>query len=155
MAGQKPRIKAYFGSDVPPEYKDAVELLIKEIIFEQTGHELDIEVSEEILGPDMAGMQIPPRNRIRPMLAVLLLIFETFGLASLITEEVERRTIQALLVTPVSIQGFFVSKGITGISLAFVQAVLFMGVTGGLNNHPLIVIVTLLLGSIMVTGIGF
>ena len=155
MAGGKPKVTAYFASDVPLEYKDAIELLIKELIYERTGQELDIEVKEEILGPDMLGMQIPPRDRIRPMLAVLLLIFETFGLATLVSEEVERRTIQALLVTPVSINGFFVSKGITGVSLAFIQAILFMGVTGGMNNQPLTIITTLLLGAIMVTGIGF
>jgi len=155
MAGGKPKVTAYFTSDVPLEYKDAIELLIKELIYERTGQELDIAVKEEILGPDMLGMQIPPRDRIRPMLAVLLLIFETFGLASLVTEEVERRTIQALLVTPVSITGFFISKGITGVSLAFIQAVLFMGVTGGMNNQPLIIITTLFLGAVMVTGIGF
>ncbi|MFC2070513.1 ABC transporter permease [Chloroflexota bacterium] len=155
ISGQKPKIKAYFASDVPPEYKAVVELLIRELIYKQTGHELPIDISEEILGPDMIGMQIPPRDRMRPMLAVMLLIFETFGLASLITEEVERRTIQALLVTPVSIKGFFISKGITGVSLAFIQATLFMGITGGMGQQPLIIITTLLLGAVMVTGIGF
>ncbi len=155
MSGQKPRIKVYFASDVPREYMDAIELLIRELAYEQLGQELDIEVSEEILGPDMMGMQIPPRDRMRPMLAVLLLIFETFGLASLIAEEVEHRTLQALLVTPVSVKGFFVAKGITGVSLAFVQTALFMGITGGMNQQPLIIITTLLLGAVLVTGIGF
>jgi ABC-2 type transport system permease protein len=155
ISGQKPKIKVYFASDVPQEYKDAIELLIRELAYEQTGQELAIEVSEEILGPDMMGMQIPPRDRMRPMLAVLLLIFETFGLASLISEEVERRTIQALLVTPVTIKGFFVAKGITGISMAFIQAALFMAIAGGMNQQPLIIVTTLLLGAILVTGIGF
>ncbi len=155
LSGDILKVKAYFSSDIPVEYKDAVELIIKELVFERTGQELDIETKEEILGPDMMGMQIPPRDRMRPMLAVLLLIFETFGMATLVTEEIEHRTLQALLVTPLSIKGFFVSKGLTGISLAFIQVLLFMGITGGLNHQPLIIITTLFLGAVMVTGIGF
>jgi ABC-2 type transport system permease protein len=85
----------------------------------------------------------------------MLLIFETYGLANLIAEEFERHTIEALLVTPVSINGFFISKGITGVSLAFIQAALFMAIVGGMNHEPLIVIITLLLGAVMVTGVGF
>jgi len=155
ISGQKPKISLYFAPDVPQETKDAVEFIIRELVYQQTGQPLTIEVSEEILGPDMMGMQIPPRDRIRPLLAVMLLIFETYGLANLIAEEVERRTIQALLVTPVSVKGFFISKGITGISLAFGQAALFMAIVGGMNQQPLIIIVTLLLGAVLVTGIGF
>ena len=155
ISGQKPEISLYFSPDVPQETKDAVEFIIRELVYQQTGQPLTVEVSEEILGPDMMGMQIPPRDRIRPLLAVMLLIFETYGLANLIAEEVERGTIQALLVTPVSVRGFFISKGITGISLAFGQAALFMAIVGGMNQQPLIIIVTLLLGAVLVTGIGF
>ena len=155
ITGEKPRLTVYFASDVPDEIKDAVEFLIKELVYQQAGQSLAIEISEEILGPDMLGMQIPPRDRIRPLLAVMLLIFETWGLASLITEEVERRTLQALLVTPVSVRNFFIAKGITGIGLAFGQAALFIAIVGGMNQQPVIIITTLLLGAIMVTGIGF
>ncbi len=154
-SGQRPRIYLYFASDIPQENKDAVEFIIRELVYQQAGQPLTIEVSEEILGPDMMGMQIPPRDRIRPLLAIILLIFETYGLASLISEEVERHTFQALLVTPVTVRGFFVSKGITGISLAFGQAALFMAIVGGMNQQPLIIIATLLLGAVLVTGIGF
>jgi ABC-2 type transport system permease protein len=155
LSGQKPSISVYFASDVPEETKDAIIALIQEAAYQLSGQPMTVEISEEILGPDMMGMQIPPRDRIRPLLAVMLLIFETYGLANLIAEEVERHTIQALLVTPVTVSGFFISKGITGVSLAFIQAALFMAIVGGMNHKPLIIITTLLLGAIMVTGIGF
>jgi ABC-2 type transport system permease protein len=155
LSGQKPSISVYFASDVPEETKDAIIALIQEAAYQLSGQPMTVEISEEILGSDMMGMQIPPRDRIRPLLAVMLLIFETYGLANLIAEEVERHTIQALLVTPVTVSGFFISKGITGVSLAFIQAALFMAIVGGMNHKPLIIITTLLLGAIMVTGIGF
>jgi len=155
ISGQKPIISVYFASDVPEEMKGAVVALIRELAYQQTGQALTIEVSEEILGTDMAGMQIPPRDRMRPLFAILLIMTETFGLANLISEEVERRTINALLVTPVSVKDLFAAKGITGVSLAFVQAVLFMVIVGGMSRQPLIILVVLLLGAVLVTGIGF
>jgi len=155
ISEQKPRISVYFASDVPEEIKDAVGVLIRELAYQQTGQALTIEVSEEILGPDMLGMQIPPRDRMRPLFAILLIMTETFGLANLISEEVERRTINALLVTPVSVKDLFAAKGIMGVSLAFVQAALFMVIVGGMSRQPLIILAALLLGAVLVTGIGF
>jgi len=155
MSGQKPKISAYFAADVPGEIRDAVGVIIRELAYQQTGQELAIEISEEVLGPDMLGMQIPPRDRMRPILVVALLIFETLGLANLISEEVERRTVQALLVTPMTVKDLFVAKGTTGLILAFVQALFFMAVVGGLNQQPWLVFVALLLGAVLVTGAGF
>lgn len=155
ISGQKPKISVYFTPDVPEEIKDAVGVLINELAYQQTRQALTIEITEEILGPDLAGMQIPPRDRMRPLFAVMLIMMETFGMANLISEEVERRTIDALLVTPVSIKELFFAKGITGVSLAFVQAVLFMAIIGGLSRQPLIILTALLLGAGLVTGASF
>ncbi|MCK4368524.1 MAG: ABC transporter permease [Dehalococcoidales bacterium] len=155
QSGQKPKIILYFTPDAPEEIKDAVEVLIKELAYLQTGQTLAIDISEEILGPDMVGMPIPPRDRLRPLLAILIIMMEMLGLANLISEEVERRTVHALLVTPMTVIDLFVAKGITGVGLAFVQAVLFMSIVGGMSRQPLIILVALLLGAVLVTGVGF
>lgn len=155
QTGQKPKIILYFTPDAPQEIKDSVEVLIRELAYLQAGQTLAIDVSEEILGPDMVGMAIPPRDRLRPLLAIFIIMMEMLGLANLVSEEVERRTAHALLVTPVSVIDLFVSKGIVGVGLAFVQAVLFMGIVGGMSGQPLIILVALLLGAVLVTGVGF
>lgn len=154
-SGQKPKIILYFTPDAPQEIKDAVEVLIRELAYIQTGQPLAVEMSEEILGPDMMGVQIPPRDRLRPLLAIFIIMMEMLGLANLISEEVERRTAHALLVTPMTVIDLFVAKGITGVGLAFVQAVLFMSIVGGMGGQPLIILVALLLGAVLVTGVGF
>jgi ABC-2 type transport system permease protein len=155
-SGQKPQIDLYFASDTPEEAKEAMSSLLREMVYAQTGQPLNVEFATQVLpGPDMAGKQIPPRDRLRPLFAVLLIVFETYGLATLMTEEIEHRTIQALLVTPVSVKDLFAAKGITGITLAFGQGALFMVLVGGLNQQPVIVILALLLAALLVTGIGF
>ena len=153
--GEKPLVKLYFLSDLSSELKSAVELMLNEITFIQTGNPLSIEVKEEVLGHDMVGKQIPPRKLIIPLFAFFLILTETWGLANLIAEEIEKRTIQALLVTPVTIRDIFIAKGITGTALAFIQATFFLAITGGLSKEPFLVLITLMMGAMLVTGLGF
>ena len=154
-SGQKPHIILYFSADAPDEIKDTIETMVRELAYLQTGQSLAIDISAEILGPDMLGEQIPIRDRLRLLLAVMLIMFEMMGLASLISEEVEQGTIGALLVTPMRVRDLFTAKLIMGVSLAFIQGILFMAIVGGLNNQPLIISISLLLGSILFTGTGF
>ena len=155
-SGQKPQIDLYLASDAPEEYGEAMSSLLREMVYRQTGQPLAVEFSTQVVpGPDMAGQQIPVRDRMGPLFAVFLIIFETFGMAALITEEIEHRTIQALLVTPVSVKDLFAAKGITGMTLAFGQAAIFMALVGGLKEQPAIIILALLLAAFLVTGVGF
>jgi ABC-2 type transport system permease protein len=130
-------------------------ILIGEMINQMSGFEIDIDEVEIVLGPDMGGKQIPYRDRMLPLFAVMLLVTETLGLANLITSELEDGTIQALLTTPMKVTDLFAGKGITGVFLAFSPAVLLMIITGSLTQNVLLIITSLLLGSIMVTGLAF
>lgn len=155
MAGAKPQVRLYLAADLPAEFRDMYQLVVRELAFLVGGRPLDIETQEEVLGPDLAGQQIPPRRRMLPLLAVFALLMETLGLASLISSEVESGTLRALLVTPVRVPDLFLSKGIVGVGLAFGQAVLLLAITGGLARQPIIILLALLLGSAMVTGLAF
>lgn len=149
------RVDAYFASDVPQELEDAVTSLMREFAYLLSGQTLPVQLSSQVLGRDMVGMQIAPRDRMLSLFAVFLLLTETFGLASLISEEIQGRTIQALLITPITVRGIFIAKGITGVGLAFTQVVLLLAATGGLDRQPLPVLLALFLGAVLVTGIGF
>jgi ABC-2 type transport system permease protein len=153
--GQNPRITLYFQSELPDEYRAAYTLLMEEISFSLSGQPLNIEAEEVMLGPDMAGQQIPPRERMLPVLVVFVLALETMGLAALFTSEVESGTLRALLVTPLRLGGLFLTKGVSGVLMAFTQVILLLLITGGLRSEPLLLITTLLLGALLVTGISF
>lgn len=154
-AGQKPDITVYYPPGSLEEIQDAVTALIRELAYIQTGQPLMITVSAEILGPDMLGEQIPIKDRMKPLFALMIVLMEAMGLAALITEEVETGTARALLVTPMKAQDLFISKAVFGIGFAFIQAVLFMALVGGLNTQPLIMLTALMLGAVMITGFAF
>jgi ABC-2 type transport system permease protein len=154
-SGEKPLVTIYFSATATEEVISAIKATVRELAYLQTGQMLAIDISSEVLGPDMLGDQIPTRDRMRILLAIMLIMFEMMGLASLISEEVEQGTIRALLVTPMSVRELFTAKLVMGASLAFTQGILFMAIVGGLNQQPLITIIALLLGSTLFTGTGF
>ncbi|MDF1500545.1 MAG: ABC transporter permease [Anaerolineales bacterium] len=153
--GAKPEVNLLYSTSLPEELRDVYPLLIEEMVFALQGEGLSLEVSENIIGTDLAGNQIPPRDRMLPLLTVFVLMMETLGLASLITTEIAWGTIKALLVTPLNVTSLFLGKGITGVTLAFGQALLLILITGGLVNQPLLIITALFLGAVMVSGIAF
>lgn len=155
IRGERPAVTIYFAAGIQPEFRAAYRLFFEEIAFMISGRPLNIEVTEEVLGVDRGGEQIPYRDRLLPLFVVFMLAAEIFGLASLIAAEISTGTLRALLVTPLRVEDLFISKGILGVGLAFVQATLLLAITGGFQHEPLIVLLLLLLGSTLMTGIGF
>ncbi|AQU02608.1 MULTISPECIES: ABC transporter permease [Dehalococcoides] len=154
-SGGKPEIEIYYSSSAPLELRDAIISLVKELSYIQTGQSLTFDTNEQVMGQDMLGEQIPMRNRMVPLLAIFILMMEILSLASLIAEENEQGTARALLVTPMSVPELFAAKGIIGVGMALGQVVLFMLLVGGFSSQPLITLSVLILGSLMVTGLGF
>ena len=154
-SGGKVTAQLFLSPEVPPEFEEIYEVVLHEFAFAISGQDLDIETTQIVLGPDMAGEQVPPRQRLLPLLTVFVLMVECLGLASLIATEVEAGTIGALLVTPLTMVGMFVAKGVFGTLFAFLQAVLLISITGGLARPPLLILTALLFGAALVTGVAF
>ncbi|MHC4537898.1 MAG: ABC transporter permease, partial [Planctomycetota bacterium] len=98
---------------------------------------------------------IPMRNQLRAVLPAILIIVQIFGLATLISEEFEGRTVRAVLVSPANILDFFSAKVIFGMIMAFGQGLLIMAIIGGLGTQAGIGLLTLFLASLVITGLGF
>ncbi len=154
-SGERPAVKAVFGSTTLPAMKKAEVKFVEQIIFMLQGEPLNIHSEEQILGPDMTGQQIPTRDRLIPIFALFIILMEIMGVAILIVEEHERGTLSALLVTSMSMGSLLMAKAITGIGLAFLQAILILATTGILTANPMILLTGLLLGSMLVAGLGF
>jgi ABC-2 type transport system permease protein len=153
--GEKPRVHIYYSAALPEELQGIYKLLVEELSFMLTGRTLDVDAEQEIIGMDMAGQQVGVRQRMLPLFAMFVLIIETLGLASLITTEIETGTLRAVLTTPLRVEGMFLAKSVTGIGLAFVQAIIILAVTGGLQREPASILVILLVGCLLMTGVSF
>ncbi len=155
QAGVRPAIDIYLPSDADRDTREALQVAVEALSLVMTGQPLNIEANQVTLGRDMAGMQIPPRDRMLPLFAIVLLMFETLGLASLLAEEIHAGTLRALLVSPLGAAELFVAKGVLSVGMVLAQVTLLMTLTGAMSAAPLLLLTTLLLGALLVTGIGF
>jgi ABC-2 type transport system permease protein len=154
---QNTLVRVYVEAGIPEEYRRAAKSMVREIAYHIAGDRLPITEPDEqtvILGPDRLGNQIPFRDKMKPMLAFFVLMFEAFALASLISSEVQAKTVTAVLVTPAQIGDVLAAKIILGTLLAFSQAVLLLLAVNALGQGTILLLLIVLLGGLMVTGIG-
>lgn len=135
-------------------YEDVLSVLFNTILIQ---FEAPVRVNEtiETLGPDTVNEPTPLRNRLLPFLLLGIFAIEMMGLSGLIVEEIETKTAQGILTTPLTLAQFFSAKAIIGVGLAFVQTLIMLGVIGQLFTAPLILILTLLISGLFISGLAF
>lgn len=158
MTGEQATLQIYYAPDIDPEMRDAITSILSARINQAAGSGAAeagrVSFSTEIVGPPV-DEPLALRDLIIPTLLLLILAVEIMALGTLIVEEIESGTARALLTTPLGTAGFFTSKALMSMILSFTQLFIIVAVTGHLTTAPLIVIVALLLGSFLITGIGF
>ncbi len=163
MLGEKTTVQIYTESFVPEEIRGAMSSFVREMALSINGmirgeDVFPVEFPDEeeiVLGEDRLGDQISLREKLKPLLAVLVLMVESMALASLIAVEIQSKTVTALLATPARLLDLLFAKTIFGTFLAFSQTFLLLLLIGALGQNTLIIITMVLLGSILVTGISF
>jgi ABC-2 type transport system permease protein len=153
LTGTDPEIQLYARADTPTEVVQSLDYMVSELAYLQAGQPR--VTSQDVIPPDLLGKQIPMRDQMRTILPVILIIAQIFGLATLISEEFEGRTVRAVLVSPANILDFFSAKVVFGVGIAFGQGLLIMAIIGGLGTQVAVVLLTLFLASLVITGIGF
>jgi ABC-2 type transport system permease protein len=159
--GNEVSVPVYTAPGTTPELRqafiDIFTVAMNNISFSSTSTRINIQDNVTVLGPDLLGIGQPIslRSRMLPIMLMMIFSIELIGMANLISEEGERGTASALLVTPLSLSQFFTSKMIISIGMAFVEVLILVTATGRLFDSPLLLIVALLIGSLMITGLAF
>jgi hypothetical protein len=156
VSGQEPSLVLYVSSKTPSEVTEAGQVIAAEVGYTLIGYELPADFTATVIGPDMAGQQIPMRDKLRVMLLAFVFLLELYGLANLLVEEIQHKTAEALLVTPVTLGDFISAKAITGILIAFSQGLLLAFLLRAISVDTwLAITVFLLLGATMTVGLAF
>jgi len=151
-------VTVYSYADVPTEIQGAIESFVREAGYQLAGQELPVTIPDEefvILGEDRAGDQVSLQDKFRPLVIFMVLLMETFSMASLVSTEVLQRTVTAVLVTPARLGDFLFAKTVFGTFMSLGQALFVLLIIGGLTAQNWSLVLTILLmGSIMFTGIA-
>jgi len=155
--GQSATATVYVGTNVPDEVRSAMATAVREVAATAAGAPLPVDWTADdviVLGTDRAGEQIAARERMRPLMAFIVLLTESLALASLVSVEVTQRTASALLASPARTVDVLLAKGLVGTLLAFSQALILLVATRAFGPSWPVLLVAVLLGAMMMAGIG-
>ncbi len=126
--------------------------VVTDLVGEASGTGPAVEVTITRLGGDGG---IPIGDRLVPLMVFYAVVLAAmyYPAASLI-EERERRTIDALLVSPVQMGDVLAAKGTVATLVAVAMAMATLALNGALGGQPLLLAAILLVGSIMLSEAG-
>lgn len=153
-AGREVTVEVIVSAEVPAEFEFLAGDLVQRIAAGLGGGPSAPAIETTVLGVDRVGDQVSFQEEMRPLLAFLVLMVETFALASLVAAEVQGKTVLAVLATPATVVDFLAAKGLLGTMLAFGEAALLVALIGGFAAGAGPMLLVLLLGAVLVTGLG-
>ena len=157
--GEPASFEAYFAPDIPSEakqlFQDTLELIANASVPEIAQNFNRFNETEIILGNDILGTPLSFRERFLPMVLLFIMVTEVLGLATLLVREIESGTARAMMTSPLRLHHFFTSKALMGMGLAFSQVLLIVLITGKIGTSPLLLLTTLLVGTLLIVGLGF
>lgn len=98
---------------------------------------------------------VPLKDRFFPSIILMAIFISGFAIPSTsLVEEKEKRTISAVLTTPVTQGDIFLSKGLTGVTISMVMGILILILNHAFNAQFALITLLLFLGAIMATCFG-
>jgi len=155
-SGATPSVTLIIPAGLPPQFEAMLRSAVAELGYalSNTPAPVDLATSTTVVGTDRVGAQPSLAEQMRPLLLIVVLMMEVFALATLVAGEISERTAVAILATPATAGQLIAAKMLLGTVLAFSEAVLVGILIGAFGTSPVMILVALLLGSIVVTGLG-
>ncbi len=146
------RLKAYVWGESLAKNRAVIPVVLTDAVREITGSELPVDIETVALGDESS---LPWSDRLLPLTVLMAVFFGGMMLpASSIINEKQRRTLEALHITPATVGDIFIAKGIIGAVLATFMGVLTLAISTSFGPSPEGLVLVLALGAIMAAEIG-
>jgi ABC-2 type transport system permease protein len=152
MRGEELEITAYVWGESLAKNRTILGVTVANLIRELAGQEAPVDIVAIALGDEES---IPWSDRLLPVI-VLMTVFlgGLFIPAISVINEKEKKTLEALVITPTSIVDVFLAKGLLGFILSLSMGILVLVLNQAFGAQPLLLIMMLALGAIMASEIG-
>ncbi|NLO38405.1 MAG: ABC transporter permease [Ruminiclostridium sp.] len=158
QTGNPAEVTLFTSPGLADEYVRSISFVLEIVFSEMTYRTQDspllIKTEEIFVGDDIMANTIPFKQRMVPLMVSLLLVMEVFTLGISLVEEKENRSIKAVLAAPVSMSEFLFAKSFAGVSVIFIQILIFLIAVGSLTSQMLAVFWVVLAGALLTTGIS-
>jgi ABC-2 type transport system permease protein len=152
IQGDETELTVYFWGESLAKNRTIASIAITNMLRELTGQEAPVEIESITLGDEVS---IPWSDRLLPLI-VLMAVFigGLFLPATSVINEKEKKTIEALVITPTTIGDVFVAKGLLGMILSLFMGIVILIINQAFGTQPLLLVLVLALGAIMAAEIG-
>ena len=152
MQGEETELTTYIWGESLAKNRIILGATIANLVRGLAGQEAPVEIEVITLGDEVS---IPWNDRLLPLI-VLMAVFlgGLFLPATSVINEKEKKTLEALVVTPTTIGDIFVAKGLLGIILSLFMGVVILILNQAFGAEPMLLILVLALGAIMAAEIG-
>ncbi len=150
--GSEVGIKAYISGQSLAENRVILSVTIADLVRELAGQEAPVAVEVTTLG---AEESLPWNDRLLPLVVLMAVYLGGLFLpATSVISEKEKKTMQALLVTPTTKADVFAAKGLTGVVLSLTMGIVILLLNQAFGMEPIILILVLALGAVMAVEVG-
>ena len=152
IRGEETELTVYVWGESLAKDRYIATVAITSMLRELTGQEAPVEIESITLGDEVS---IPWNDRLLPLI-VLMAVFigGLFLPATSLINEKEKKTLEALVITPTTIGDVFIAKGLLGMILSLLMGVVILIMNQAFGAQPLLLVLVLALGAIMAAEIG-
>jgi len=152
MQGEEAELVTYIWGESLAKNRTILGVTIANLVREVAGQEAPVEIEAITLGDEVS---IPWSDRLLP-LVVLMAVFlgGLFLPAASVIDEKEKKTLEALVITPASVGDVFIAKGLMGIILSLFMGVVILVLNQAFGTEPALLVLALALGAIMAAEVG-
>ena len=152
MQGEETELTTYIWGESLAKNRIILGATIANLVRELVGHEAPVEIETITLGDEVS---IPWNDRLLPLIVLMAVFLGGLFLPAIsVINEKEKKTLEALVITPTTIGDIFVAKGLLGIILSLFMGVVILILNQAFGAEPMLLILVLALGAIMAAEIG-
>ncbi len=146
------RLNAYTWGESLAKNRNLIPVVIGEAARELIGAELPVHIEAVALGDEIS---LPWSDRLLPFTILIAVFFGGLMIpASSMIHEKQKRTLEALNVSPATIGEIFCAKGMMGGILAIFMALITLSISGSFSNSFWVLFLVLALGAVMASEFG-
>ena len=152
LQGETVELALYVWGESLAKHRTIVTVTVANLVRELAGQEAPVEIEAVTLGDEES---VPWGDRLLPLIVIITVTIAAVALpgSSLLAEK-EKKTIDAVVVTPATIGEVFLAKGLLGVIIGMIMGVVILALNQALGTQPGLLVMMLFLGSIMAAGAG-
>ncbi|MFC1963604.1 ABC transporter permease [Chloroflexota bacterium] len=125
---------------------------ISNMVRELAGQDTPVQIQSVAIGE---GESIPWSQRLTPFIVVMPIVMGGIYLtATAVVQEKERKTLNALVVTPASLTEVYLAKALLGFVFSLVMGIAILLLNNALGNEPWLLLLFMALGTVMAVELG-